>query len=336
MIYSRCSNVITSSEKHILVHFKTFHVSQDVPTKCGVCQIGFANLSLLKQHIQLKHSNEYCKFRCDFCNFGAMSKVVIHQHKLEKHPEIPHFLCKACSINIFFTEADLELHMSTCSALLTCTKCFKMFKSRDKLNDHRMTCDIVPISGTQDHENENAKCFICNQDFKTDVQLGEHHATVHAGVKPYVCDGCGLSFSRKNNITKHKKSGACKGFKLEKLESGEFNCQKCGKTFKYKQSYTQHMEWVHLGHKKNQCEDCGQLFSQIHHLRRHRVKVHNHVMPHVCTVCDSRFVSMTQWKTHMKRYHEIDVTTSKEEMPQQVRTLTILSRGLCQKNQIHM
>ena len=67
------------------------------------------------------------------------------------------------------------------------------------------------------------------------------------------------------------------------------------------------MEWIHLGHKKQQCEDCGQTFSQLHHLRRHRVKVHDHVMPHLCTVCDSRFVSMIQWKTHMKRYHDVDV-----------------------------
>ena len=150
-------------------------------------------------------------------------------------------------------------------------------------------------------------------DCKTSENLGGHHFENHHGdLKSYVCDGCGLSFSRKNNITKHKKTGACKGFFQQDEEQAEnetnkFTCHKCHKTFKYRQSYTQHMEWIHLGQKKQQCEDCGQTFAQLAHLRRHRVKVHDHVMPHLCTFCDSRFVSMIQWKTHLKRYHDVDV-----------------------------
>ena len=99
------------------------------------------------------------------------------------------------------------------------------------------------------------KCFICQLDCKTNAQLGEHNITVHGGgAKPFVCDGCGMAFSRKNNITKHKKTGACKGFqRIDELENGlappPYDCVKCGKTFKYKQSYTQHMEWIHLGQK---------------------------------------------------------------------------------------
>ena len=112
--FFRCPNTNTSSGKHILAHFQTFHKSKDdlqgAYFKCVICQTEFNNLYLLKQHIYVKHVNEYCKFRCDFCNFGGEKKAVIQEHKLEKHPELPHFLCKSCNVNIFFTQVDLDHH----------------------------------------------------------------------------------------------------------------------------------------------------------------------------------------------------------------------------------
>ena len=89
----------------------------------------------------------------------------------------------------------------------------------------------------------------------------EHYNSVHMGLRPFVCDGCGLNFSRKSNMTKHQRKGACKGYK-EKVEQqtiadlatnnvrvsigadggDTFICDKCDKVFKYKQSFRQHIE----------------------------------------------------------------------------------------------
>ena len=306
----------TSSYDHLVTHCQNIHLAQDNQNlSCLLCEFMCPKLAQLKNHVRVNHSQEFIKFRCDHCSFGTWRKGVLFQHKLQVHPELPHFKCKACFNKVFYSNVELATHSKNCEAYSNCSKCGKIFQSRSILKKHRTVCLRYANLSSED---ESFKCSICNLTFKTIAQLNEHHASMHGGPKPYVCDGCGLSFSRKNNITKHKKTGACKGFNhVDETDDVEnkFKCGQCEKTFKYKQSYNQHMEWIHLGQKKNQCEDCGQLFSQVHHLRKHRVKVHNHIMPHVCTVCNNRFVSATQWKTHMKRYHEIDVITNTIEKP---------------------
>jgi uncharacterized Zn-finger protein len=47
-----------------------------------------------------------------------------------------------------------------------------------------------------------------------------HHAAVHSGSKPFVCDECGASFARKESLKRHTHS-----------DIRPFLCSVCGKTF---------------------------------------------------------------------------------------------------------
>ena len=95
------------------------------------------------------------------------------------------------------------------------------------------------------------KCSICALECKSSYRLIDHYNEVHVGLRPFICDGCGMSFSRKSNMTKHQRKGACKGLDESKAAetllvvpktADKFECKKCEKIFKYKQSYQQHME----------------------------------------------------------------------------------------------
>jgi len=47
------------------------------------------------------------------------------------------------------------------------------------------------------------RCKICNHGFATQ-SLVRRHMSIHTGAKPYKCDVCGNSFSRKDNLKMHR------------------------------------------------------------------------------------------------------------------------------------
>ena len=292
--------------EQLLHHFSTVHSFNELGAQCYLCKTITNCVSELKSHISDCHWNEFQKFRCDFCKFGTSKKQYLKNHNVSKHSQVPHFSCNYCNKNCF-TQADLEFHVKKMHMKqkyekeVSCPCCRKLFKSLPLLcqhlkNEHKPNDE--PETGTENVSEDKKefisrqksgdlfKCSICALECKSSYRLLDHYNEVHIGLRPFICDGCGISFSRKSNMTKHKRKGACKGLDDSK-ETGNgsapssaenFDCQKCGKTFKYKQSYHQHMERIHMGKKDNQCDECGQMFTQVHHLRRHRVKVHNQGM----------------------------------------------------------
>ena len=413
---SRCPDFPPSSlDTQLIHHFNQIHSCQQSGAQCHHCKILFASVQDLKIHVNLNHSTEFQRFRCDFCNFATPKKSHLKQHNITKHVQVPHFPCPHCAQS-FFTQADLTFHCKKKhkkgqkEKSLICPKCFRKFKTMDLLCNHLKshdgddkihdkkkfiqdqkfgdiykcsTCDQECANSTRliehfqevhlnlrpfkcegcnltfsrqsnltKHQRRGAckningkeikidkrkptpksaekktelrfKCAVCALVCKSSYRLMDHYNEVHVGLRPFICDGCGMSFSRKSNMTKHQRKGACKG--LDNSHDSElggrvlpeidsiFECKKCDKVFKYKQSYQQHMDRVHLGKKDHQCDECGQLFTQIHHLRRHRVKVHNQgeeIMPHACSICENRFVSMAAWRTHMRKYHQMVVTAN--------------------------
>uniref|UniRef100_A0AAF5PY96 Zinc finger protein n=1 Tax=Wuchereria bancrofti TaxID=6293 RepID=A0AAF5PY96_WUCBA len=95
-------------------------------------------------------------------------------------------------------------------------------------------------------------------------------------------------------------------------ETGEYECQKCGKTFYNVCNSRRHWNRVHLKMykervklKKYACEisNCIQRFSCSSKLQDHILTVHNEGVPFNCETCSRKFSSRASFAVHLRRYH---------------------------------
>ena len=125
------------------------------------------------------------------------------------------------------------------------------------------------------------------------VLSGESAAIFHG--KPFECDLCGKSFTRKGSLGAHKK-GQHEGAKYECNVCGQnfstkailrvhvggvhenqrhIKCKECPATFSRKSSYIRHFRNLHTEKRKHECDLCGQSFKEAHHLKAHKKAKHS-------------------------------------------------------------
>jgi KRAB domain-containing zinc finger protein len=206
------------------------------------------------------------------------------------------------------------------------------------------------------HDSRPFTCKKCGITFKLNAHLRTHDTEVHLGIRPHVCESCGFSFARKGNLIKHQKHNACQtggGSKQPKVvgsqvrqvrdhhsgaaashgsslpayfskekespettEEDKYLCDRCDKSFKYRQSLQYHIESIHMDKKDFACHICGRAFTRMQRLREHSARMHGDglVQPsHTCDECGRDFITSGAWKLHMRKFHSVHITEEQEE-----------------------
>ena len=181
----------------------------------GVCPVCGENVLQrnLPRHINTKHglqgsmgsdgvSKQDSEYECSSCSEKFKSSFQLHFHLYKKHgienantKIFKKFMCNICDRKCSSLRAK-DMHISTHSTpTIPCQHCGKMFSNNYYLKLH------IQNLHTPDEE-KKIKCNICNKGFNTVVSY-EGHVNMHKGVKPFVCEECGIHFQNDANRRAH-------------------------------------------------------------------------------------------------------------------------------------
>lgn len=140
---------------------------------------------------------------------------------------------------------------------------------------------------------------------KTNIQIAEiTHQKKKMGRKNnaesrFVCDICGLKYSRTFNLRRHKES-------VHSSNAVSIPCPYCPSTFTRNDNLAQHIKFIHNNLGANKCEFCGKQFARKHTMEEHVNVQHLKIKKYQCLKCSKLFGYPWSLYNHVRVKHECD------------------------------
>ena len=217
--------------------------------------------------------------------------------------------CKVCNI-LFWSLKDLKDHINR--RHLVSKICWHHWQNTTK-------CDEFSV-----------ECYQCSKNFASVKDLQRHIDSVHYQ-DSHVCDICGKSFSREDNLRRHKvikhrncddSNLSCEkcGKQFSRLDSllrherimhseivrGDFQCDRCPSTFNMESNLTRHVEsrFHKDGTYNHSCDQCDEIFCTAALLVEHSKSNHGEICGYKCGLCVKTFHSSFELKKHVSVGHQ--------------------------------
>ncbi|ODM92814.1 putative zinc finger protein [Orchesella cincta] len=225
---------------HLMGHLKHKHIGEK-PYPCSKCSATYASSSSLKSHIQRVHRLEKrANNKCSVC-----SKTFSHKYELNRHLKFHNgekpFKCLLCG-KCFYFRWMLNTHILSHEKTHSCDVCQNSFATARSLKTHQQT----------HYERVRIKCAECPITFFNKNGLQSHVRQVHRQERPFPCDICDKSFSRRwvrdMHLTSH-------------LNELPYKCEICGKRLKNKSGLYSHMNF-HRSKVEFPCVSCPKRLTE--------------------------------------------------------------------------
>ncbi len=291
---------------------------------CHLCPRSFKSKDGLVKHMAKEHDLEK-KFECDQCDYKAAVPSLLKKHVNRKHSEqsLDH-LCQECGKS--FKDKDyLQNHIRTRHQKeeLTCFSCGVYFPSQKALGVHlKEVHDRTGNRTLLDVDTDNQavtsgyNCESCGLGFTEFSRLRKHLRTEHKYTPPVTetkrkqssanvgprkkhklpCRYCGKILTSptalKHHINRHHEN------------TDLFNCPKCNKIFYRECELNRHVDFVHENRRGSDCDLCGKRFISKYLMERHVRFVHEKKESYTCGNCDFQTHSPYILKAHIEQVHE--------------------------------
>jgi KRAB domain-containing zinc finger protein len=167
-------------------------------------------------------------------------------------------------------------------------------------------------------------CYFCSVVFFKRSNIIQH-MSIHTMEKPYKCQHCFQSFTKKASLKRHKEGTACnlkltytlpnpcyfcrrvlsnnghanEHMKTVHLKENFKRCYQCNKYFSSTTAINCHIRAVHLLERNYKCQLCFKRFDNNGNLLRHIQSVHTQEKAAKCYFCSKSFVNLGRLKGHL-------------------------------------
>jgi KRAB domain-containing zinc finger protein len=279
-------------KEHLMSTYLTAVEEGELTCRLEGCSRTFPRLQprlklLFHHHVLYDHFGERYRFRCDLCDFQAVTASKLRQHLMSHEKERP-FACPTCP---------------------------QAFRTRPKLRDH---VRIV-------HEREKSlTCSECQATFARGRDLRKHHAARHAKIV-HPCDRCGKTFSCAQTLRVHQRNAHSERPQLIchrcALDAGTCKCSASGQAAAAankedlvqcplceKRLFARRMAGHLHYHRQSSlrpyiCQQCSKTFTHAASLKRHAL-LHVGVKQFTCEQCGKQFYQKAAYETHCRSHTE--------------------------------
>ncbi|XP_077299921.1 uncharacterized protein LOC143920815 [Arctopsyche grandis] len=250
------------------------------PYSCKICDKSFVAKYELKLH-QGKHTNERI-YQCNECDYSTYRPDMLVNH-IAKHSSIKVFDCELCEYKTDERCKLIDHRKESHSVFTECGACEKVKKMISDKN--------AAIEQASEYQND------C-EDIRNDIDSELTALTgglQHTCGKPWACTSCGISFKKRESLTKHMRT-----------HTGErpFKCDRCNYAAAIKNTLIIHKR-THSGDKPYACDQCSFRCTTKSYLKIHLNK-HNGIKPFACDRCDYTSVDSCKLSAHRQVRHSED------------------------------
>ncbi|KAM4736178.1 zinc finger protein 1035 isoform 1-T2 [Anableps anableps] len=150
--------------------------------KCHECSMQFSSKSILLEHQNNQHPNNWKEFKCETCGKTFAKKRYLRKHELRQHGPKEHAT----------TTADLGKKFK-------CVQCRARFYTAQDLSNH-MRLHAEKQAG-------DYRCDMCYKSFSKRALLKQHQES-HVGEVVYECTECDKAFAFPHLLEEHQRSHA--------------------------------------------------------------------------------------------------------------------------------